>query len=47
MPFSISFYRLNYNILFLKEVLSILTLLNIAITLNRQIFHKGEYIANR
>ncbi|CAD8055342.1 unnamed protein product [Paramecium primaurelia] len=47
LPFSISFYRLNYNIIFLKEILSILTLLNIAITLNRQIFHKGEYIANR
>ncbi|CAD8062364.1 unnamed protein product [Paramecium sonneborni] len=47
LPFSISFYRSNYNIIFLKEILSIITLLNIAITLNRQIFHKGEYIVNR
>ncbi|CAD8069196.1 unnamed protein product [Paramecium sonneborni] len=47
LPFSISFYRLNYDISLLKEILSIITLINIAITFNRKIFHKGEYIVNR
>ncbi|CAD8151059.1 unnamed protein product [Paramecium pentaurelia] len=47
LPFIISFYGFDSNIDIIREFLILMILLDIIVSMNREIFYKGNYIGNR
>ncbi|CAD8147699.1 unnamed protein product [Paramecium octaurelia] len=47
LPFIISFYGFDSNIYVIREFLIFMTVLDIIVSMNREIFYKGSYIGNR